>query len=67
MDSTRKQTILYEHFGWDYPEPLYWGRVKIHEFGGFSTSGMSSSIDSGNSRDGTILGSLHLEQWASRI
>jgi Glutamyl- and glutaminyl-tRNA synthetases len=47
MDSTRKQTILYEHFGWDYPEPLYWGRVKIHEFGGFSTSGMSSSIDSG--------------------
>ena len=47
MDSTRKQTILYEHFGWNYPEPLYWGRVKIHEFGGFSTSGMSSSIDSG--------------------
>ena len=47
MDSTRKQTILYEHFGWDYPESLYWGRVKIHEFGGFSTSKMSSSIDSG--------------------
>ena len=47
MDSTRKQTILYEHFGWEYPEPLYWGRVKIHEFGGFSTSGMSSSIDTG--------------------
>ena len=47
MDSTRKQTILYEHFGWEYPEPLYWGRVKIHEFGGFSTSGMSSSIGSG--------------------
>ena len=48
MDSTRKQTILYDHFGWEYPEPLYWGRVKIHEFGGFSTSGMSSSIDSGD-------------------
>ena len=47
MDSTKKQTILYEHFGWDYPESLYWGRVKIHEFGGFSTSKMSSSIDSG--------------------
>ena len=45
MDSTRKQTLLYEHFGWTYPETLYWGRVKIHEFGGFSTSGMSSSID----------------------
>ena len=29
MDSTRKQTILYGHFGWDYPETLYWGRVKV--------------------------------------
>lgn len=47
MDSTRKQTLLYEHFGWEYPETLYWGRVKIHEFGGFSTSSMSSSISSG--------------------
>jgi len=47
MDSTRKQTLLYEHFGWEYPETLYWGRVKIHEFGGFSTSGMSESISSG--------------------
>ena len=35
MDSTRKQTLLYEHFGWTYPETLYWGRVKVHEFGGF--------------------------------
>ena len=47
MDSTRKQTLLYEHFGWEYPETLYWGRVKIHEFGGFSTSGMRKSIDEG--------------------
>jgi len=47
MDSTRKQTLLYEHFGWKYPETLYWGRVKVHEFGGFSTSKMSSSIISG--------------------
>lgn len=47
MDSTRKQTLLYEHFGWTYPETLYWGRVKVHEFGGFSTSGMSSSITKG--------------------
>ncbi len=47
MDSTRKQTLLYEHFGWTYPETLYWGRVKIHEFGGFSTSGISSSIATG--------------------
>ena len=37
MDSTRKQTLLYEHFGWTYPETMYWGRVKVHEWGGFST------------------------------
>ena len=47
MDSTRKQTLLYEHFGWEYPETLYWGRVKIHEYGGFSTSQMRTSIESG--------------------
>jgi glutamyl-tRNA synthetase len=47
MDSTRKQTLLYEHFGWTYPEPLYWGRVKVHEFGGFSTSSMRAAIAEG--------------------
>ena len=47
MDSTRKQTLLYEKFGWTYPETLYWGRVKVHEFGGFSTSQMKSDIASG--------------------
>jgi len=48
MDSTRKQTFLYEKLGWDYPETLYWGRVKIHEFGGFSTSSMREEIERGN-------------------
>ena len=47
MDSTRKQTLLYEHFGWTYPETLYWGRVKVHEWGGFSTSQMRSDIEAG--------------------
>ena len=47
MDSTRKQTLLYEKFGWTYPETLYWGRVKVHEFGGFSTSQMKSDIAAG--------------------
>jgi len=47
MDSTRKQLLLYNHFGWDYPETLYWGRVKIHEFGGFSTSQMKADIADG--------------------
>tara|TARA_B100000902_G_scaffold160459_2_gene156155 strand:- start:7364 stop:9091 length:1728 start_codon:yes stop_codon:yes gene_type:complete len=44
MDSTRKQTLLYELRGWKYPETMYWGRVKVHEFGGFSTSGMKADI-----------------------
>ena len=48
MDSTRKQTLLYNHFGWDYPETMYWGRVKIHEFGSFSTSGMRKEIENKN-------------------
>lgn len=47
MDSTRKQTLLYEHFGWDYPETIYWGRVKVHEFGAFSTSQMKKDIAEG--------------------
>ena len=46
MDSTRKQTLLYQHFGWTYPETLYWGRVKVHEWGGFSTSQMRLDIES---------------------
>ena len=51
MDSTRKQTQLYDKLGWTYPETLYWGRVKVHEFGGFSTSKMRTDIDAGNYRD----------------
>ncbi len=47
MDSTRKQTILYGLRGWKYPETMYWGRVKVHEFGGFSTSGMKADISEG--------------------
>lgn len=47
MDSTRKQKLLYEKFGWNYPETIYWGRVKIHEFGGFSTSEMRRAIEAG--------------------
>ena len=47
MDSTRKQTLLYSHFGWKYPETIYWGRVKVHEFGAFSTSQMKKDIAEG--------------------
>ena len=45
MDSTRKQKLLYEHFGWTYPETMYWGRVKVHEWGGFSTSQMRKDVE----------------------
>ena len=48
MDSTRKQTLLYNHFDWEYPETMYWGRVKIHQFGSFSTSGMRKEIENKN-------------------
>ena len=48
MDSTRKQTLLYELLGWDYPETLYWGRVKLLGFGGFSTSSIRKSIEGGD-------------------
>lgn len=51
MDSTRKQTILYDNFGWTYPETLYWGRVKVNEFGGFSTSSIRKSIEEGKFSD----------------
>src|ERR1041385_2291711 len=47
IDSTRKQTFLYKHMGWTYPETLYWGRVSVHEFGKFSTSMMRRAIEAG--------------------
>jgi glutamyl-tRNA synthetase len=47
MDSTRKQSFLYKHMGWTYPETLYWGRVSVHEFGKFSTSMMRRAIEAG--------------------
>ena len=37
--------------GWKYPETLYWGRVKLHEFGGFSTSSIRESIEKGDFSD----------------
>lgn len=51
MDSTRKQILLYEKFGWQYPTTIYWGRVKIHEYGGFSTSQIRKDIESGKYSD----------------
>ena len=48
MDSTRKQTLLYGLLDWDYPQTLYWGRVKLLDFGGFSTSSIRKSVENGD-------------------
>ncbi|DAC44873.1 MAG TPA: hypothetical protein D7H98_01170 [Candidatus Poseidoniales archaeon] len=45
MDSTRKQKLLYDHMGWEYPETLYWGRVSIHGSGSFSTSEIRRGVE----------------------
>jgi glutamyl-tRNA synthetase len=46
-DSGHKQRYLYAHFGWQYPEVLHWGRVKMHEFGKFSKSLLTEAIAKG--------------------
>lgn len=46
-DSGGRQRFLYDHFDWVYPETIHWGRIKIHEFGKFSTSSLKREIESG--------------------
>ena len=49
--STRKQQILYEFFGWDYPEVEYWGRVNVLDENevpiSFSSSAYAKGIKDG--------------------
>ncbi|WP_406659661.1 glutamate--tRNA ligase [Methanolobus sp. ZRKC3] len=47
MDSEKRQTYIYNYLGWKYPKTTHWGRVKMHEFGKFSTSGLRHSIEEG--------------------
>jgi len=47
MDSEKRQKFIYEYLGWDYPKTSHWGRIKIHEFGKLSTSGMKKAIQEG--------------------
>lgn len=47
IDSERKQTFVYQYFGWDYPRTLHWGRVKVLEFGKISKSLVGEGIKSG--------------------
>lgn len=48
MDSEKRQKYIYDYMGWKYPVTLHWGRVRIHEFGKFSTSGLKKAIDDGD-------------------
>lgn len=47
MDSEKRQTYIYKYLGWEYPKTLHWGRIKIHEFGKFSTSTLRCAIERG--------------------
>jgi glutamyl-tRNA synthetase len=47
MKSEKRQRFLYEYFGWEYPRTMLWGKIKIHEFGKFSTSELRRRIEEG--------------------
>jgi glutamyl-tRNA synthetase len=46
-DSGSRQRYLYSHLGWEYPRVIHWGRIKIHQFGSFSTSKLRKAIEAG--------------------
>lgn len=46
-DSGSRQRYLYQHLGWRYPRVIHWGRIKIHQFGSFSTSKLRKAIEAG--------------------
>ena len=46
-DSGSRQRYLYAHLGWQYPRVIHWGRIKIHQFGSFSTSKLRKAIEAG--------------------
>ncbi|MGZ4939358.1 MAG: glutamate--tRNA ligase [Halobacteriota archaeon] len=46
-DSEQRQRFLYDHFKWSYPFTLHWGRIRIHEYGKFSTSALKKQIEQG--------------------
>ncbi|MEA1907294.1 MAG: glutamate--tRNA ligase [Euryarchaeota archaeon] len=47
MDSELRQRYIYDYLGWQYPKTMHWGRMKVHEFGKFSTSAISHAIAGG--------------------
>lgn len=47
MDSEGRQRFVYKYLNWRYPVTLHWGRIKVHEFGKFSTSEIRKAIERG--------------------
>lgn len=47
MKSEKRQRFLYDHLGWEYPITILWGKIKMHEFGKFSTSELRKAIERG--------------------
>ncbi len=48
MKSEQRQRFLYEHLGWTYPITKLWGKIKVQEFGKFSTSELKKAIERGD-------------------
>ncbi len=47
MKSETRQQFLYDHLGWQYPVTKHWGKIKMQEFGKFSTSELRKRIEQG--------------------
>lgn len=47
MKSEHRQRFLYDHLGWKYPVTMVWGKIRVHEFGKFSTSELRKEIERG--------------------
>jgi len=47
MKSELRQRFLYDHLGWTYPHTMHWGKIKVQEFGKFSTSDLRRRIERG--------------------
>ncbi len=45
--SEGRQRFIYRYFGWKYPVTILWGKIKVAEFGKFSTSELRRRIERG--------------------
>ncbi len=47
LKSELRQRFLYDYFGWRYPVTAVWGKIRVLEFGKFSTSELRRGIERG--------------------